>query len=208
VASQPRVIGSDNAGTKPPPLDKRPHWIVVGCSRDAPAGASAVFRAVLYLSIYLSIYIRLRRRLSCRHRHRRRRPLRAARHVVTWALTYLLTVSTPARFRSLTRAVAGLLLFNTRAGPPGAPAGRQSDLLRLALSTLPEPSPRSSYALSLSVVVVVVVVVALRCAPPRIGIRTHAFPSRTCRMLFSTGRELTCPLLTLRRRSATQGAPP
>ena len=32
-------------------------WVVVGCSRDAPAGASAVFRAVLYLSIYLSIYL-------------------------------------------------------------------------------------------------------------------------------------------------------
>ena len=26
---------------------------MVGCSRDAPAGASAVFRAVFYLSIYL-----------------------------------------------------------------------------------------------------------------------------------------------------------
>ena len=29
-------------------------WVVVSCSRDAPPGASAVFRAVLYLSIYLS----------------------------------------------------------------------------------------------------------------------------------------------------------
>ena len=29
---------------------------MVSCSRDAPPGASAVFRAVLYLSIYLSIY--------------------------------------------------------------------------------------------------------------------------------------------------------
>ena len=30
---------------------------MVSCSRDAPPGASAVFRAVLYLSIYLSIYL-------------------------------------------------------------------------------------------------------------------------------------------------------
>ena len=29
-------------------------WVVVECSRDAPAGASAVCRAVLYLSIYLA----------------------------------------------------------------------------------------------------------------------------------------------------------